>query len=110
MAGHAQGKFFIMKHIIFGKPIEIGWTPNTIHTLFQQKSYLAITRKQYQIGMFNLNPLQFAFLYYWQNNIQQTIPQALTQFASDNSMNIGEMKSLWQIWKAKWVEVGFFTV
>ena len=77
---------------------------------FQQKSYLAITRKQYQIGMFNLNPLQFAFLYYWQNNIQQTIPQALSQFASDNSMNIGEMKSLWQIWKAKWVEVGFFTV
>jgi hypothetical protein len=77
---------------------------------FQQKSYLAITRKQYQIGMFNLNPLQFAFLYYWQNNIQQTIPQALTQFADDNSINIGEMKSLWQIWKAKWVEVGFFTV
>ncbi len=77
---------------------------------FQQKSYLAITRKHYQIGIFNLNPLQYSFLSHRQNNQQQPIPQSLIQFASDNSMNIGEMESLWQIWKAKWVESGFFIV
>lgn len=74
---------------------------------FVQKSYLAVTRKNYQLGMFSLNPLQFAFLQHWQANMQP-IPQALVQFANANGLDILELQPLWQIWRAKWVDCGFF--
>lgn len=76
---------------------------------FEQKSYLALTRKDFNIGMFNLNALQYAFLDYLQAS-PQPIPLALENFAIKNQLNHAELLDLWSIWKGKWVEVGFFAL
>ncbi|HYG16525.1 MAG TPA: putative DNA-binding domain-containing protein, partial [Bacteroidia bacterium] len=72
-----------------------------------QQSFLAITRKNYQLGMFNLNPGQYHFLQFLKQH-PMPIQQALTGFAKDKSVEEIKLTELWNTWRLKWLKNGFF--
>lgn len=76
---------------------------------FPSESYLAVTRKEYQIGLFHLNPMQYGFLTYLQQH-PQPIAQALQQFAALNHIEFESLQNLWSVWRSKWIESGFFVI
>lgn len=74
---------------------------------FPANSLLAVTRKEYQIGLFHLNPMQYGFLTYLQQH-PQPVSQALQQFAAHNQIGLESLQNLWPVWRSKWIESGFF--
>lgn len=72
-----------------------------------QPSFLAIARVNFQLGMFELPPLQFQFLQQLQHG--RTVQEALAILATQLEMGQQPAEVLWQIWRAKWVAWGFFT-
>jgi hypothetical protein len=74
---------------------------------FEATTHLAVTRKNYQLGLFHLNPLQYKFLQYLQTH-PQPIPQALEQFSTINNSTLIDLQNLWSVWRTKWIDAGFF--
>jgi hypothetical protein len=74
---------------------------------FEAATYLAVTRKNFQLGLFHLNPLQHQFLHYLQTH-PQPVPLALEQFSTNNNITLLEIQNLWGVWRTKWIEAGFF--
>ncbi|TGE22269.1 DUF2063 domain-containing protein [Hymenobacter aquaticus] len=70
-------------------------------------SYVVITRRHYQLGLFDVKPLQFRFLQWLQQG--RSIEEALTLLATQPDIDHATAAMLWQIWRAKWLEWGFFT-
>jgi hypothetical protein len=73
-----------------------------------QTSFLAITRVNFQLAMFELNPLQYQFLSWLQQG--RTVPEALQHLAAQPEPELEEAtaQALWQLWREKWVAGGFF--
>jgi hypothetical protein len=71
-----------------------------------QPSYLAITRVNYQLGMFDLKPVQYQLLAQLQQG--QSLPEALHGLASQPGLTPASAVGLWQEWRHKWLEAGFF--
>ena len=69
-------------------------------------SYLAITRLNFQLGMFELQPLQFWFLQALREG--KTIPEALEMLAAQPETGPAA-EALWPAWREQWLAWGFFT-
>ncbi len=72
-----------------------------------QPSFLAITRVEYQLGMFELTPLQYGFLYTLRQS--QLVEEALAQLAAQPGLDAIQAQALWQSWREPWLATGFFT-
>jgi hypothetical protein len=68
-------------------------------------SFLAITRVDFQLGMFELNPVQFRFLSWLRQG--HPVPAAVQQLATQPELDEAA-QALWQIWREKWLLWGFF--
>lgn len=73
---------------------------------FEEESYSVLIRKDYKLGLFELNPAQYIFLAYIKEH--QSVPRAKRQFLETYSFSKREFESFWNVWKKKWVEEGFF--
>lgn len=74
---------------------------------FPQQTYAALTRKDYQLGLFHLNPSQYQLLHFLQNNTG-TLPQLIEGFITNFSIPKQEFLEVWPTWRNKWIEAGFF--
>nr|WP_262904573.1 DNA-binding domain-containing protein [Hymenobacter lucidus] len=71
-----------------------------------QLNFLAITRVNFQLVMFELQPLQFQFLQQLQQG--RTVQEAVAMLATQLEMGQVPAEVLWRIWRAKWLPRGFF--
>lgn len=71
-----------------------------------QKTWLAVTRKDFRVGIYQLKPLQYVFL----NAIQegQTVCQAIAAAAAASNLTNDDMKARLRTWLATWFEWRFF--
>lgn len=76
---------------------------------YPQPTFAALTRKDYQLGLFHLNPSQYQLLHFIQNNTG-TIPQLIEAFITHYSIPKQEFLEVWPTWRNNWVESGFFCV
>ncbi|MES2355307.1 MAG: DNA-binding domain-containing protein [Pseudomonadota bacterium] len=71
--------------------------------------YLALVRKNYQIGIFTLLPAQHHFLTQLsQLSPLQNITDALANTASVFKRDIDSVKAFWSMWQHGWLQAGFF--
>lgn len=70
------------------------------------KSFCAVTRHNYKLNIHDVNPGQYLFLQYLLegNTILQAKEKLLGQHVSDP----GQLEKFWPVWKAKWIQAGFF--
>ncbi|WP_299682987.1 DNA-binding domain-containing protein [uncultured Dokdonia sp.] len=73
---------------------------------FEEESFAVLIRKEYKLGLFELNPAQYVFLSYVKE--QQSVPKAKRRFLEEYSFSKKEFESFWNVWKRKWIEEGFF--
>lgn len=72
----------------------------------KQLSYCVVLRHNFKLSLFDIHEEQFHFLTLLKrlNDINLTIEQ----FAKDYSKSIDEVTAVWQVWKARWIELNFF--
>ncbi len=68
--------------------------------------FVAITRKNYRIGISPLTAPQYSFLQTLQKS--GSLEQAIAQTAQNFERSEAAVKEAWTNWKTKWIEAGFF--
>jgi len=75
---------------------------------FEQESYAVLTRKDYKLGLFEIQPSQYIFLRHLK--MHGSIAKAKRLFVEEYSFSEEEIEKFWKIWKTKWIEEGFFDI
>ncbi len=73
---------------------------------FEQESYAVLIRKDYKLGLFEIQPSQYIFLKYLKT--YGSVAKAKRLFVEEYSFSKEEIEKFWKIWKAKWMKEGFF--
>ena len=71
-----------------------------------QKTFLALCRKNYRIGIFRLSPPQFYFLRKMGEG--QPVSKALQATADFFKLPLEDLSAAWQRWREDWLDAGFF--
>ncbi len=71
-----------------------------------QKSYSALIRRNYRLGIFELQPLQYHFLKVLKET--NSVKESLSRLCSEFDLDQNELMATWSIWKEAWIEEGFF--
>jgi len=73
---------------------------------YPSQSFVAMVRKEFRLGMFDLNPLQYQFLTIMQNGAW--VSEAVELLANQADLSSSEVRKLWNIWRECWIPLGFF--
>ncbi|MFT5890893.1 MAG: hypothetical protein ACI9Y7_000992 [Dokdonia sp.] len=73
---------------------------------FEEDSYAVLIRREYKLGLFELNPAQYIFLAYVKE--LGSVTKAKRAFIEEYSFSKTEFESFWKVWKKKWIDEGFF--
>lgn len=70
------------------------------------QDWVAFVRKNFRIGIFSLSAPQFTFLQ--EMNQGRTVAEAIHQTGRFYQAPLPEIQSAWAMWKATWLDAGFF--
>lgn len=73
---------------------------------YQKLSYCVVLRHNFKLSLFDIHQEQFHFLTLLKR--LDDIDLTIQQFAKDYNKSIEEVSEAWLVWKARWVELGFF--
>lgn len=71
-----------------------------------QKSYTILLRRNYRLGVFELEPAQFHFLKALQET--QSVSKSLEFLEKELHLDADELSYSWAVWKPAWIKEGFF--
>lgn len=71
-----------------------------------QESFVALVRKEYITGIYELKPLAYAFLQKMHEG--KSVAASLQETENESGLEEEAVKALWEKWKAAWIPSGFF--
>lgn len=96
--------FNLFKHQFPISPYYRDFLNNTAPELpFPRSSFCVMVRKNYKVGLFDLNTDQYDFLTAWKR--EGAFGQAKKTFLAQKQIKPEQFEKTWPIWKARWMEL-----
>lgn len=73
-----------------------------------QHTFCTMVRRNYKLGLFDLNLGQYYFLNYLKSG--RSVVEAKKLLCEDQGFDAEKIEEVWPVWKENWIELGFFRV